>query len=184
MSKLEKSNQNPEDLQKMSYSGDLKSSVNLNCPGSETDQFGHNKILVKVCLNHSEIMEIERQKKLGNIGIQLILFESTGESTSRVDSQEATFDPVEHKTRIDFSLTESEKKFLEELDKGFTYMKIADNRFRSVHTIKRQASDAYGKLGVHNRVQATAKYREFIKIILIGYLNLELTLEIYWMTFF
>ena len=183
MSKLEKSNQNPKDLGKLSYSGDLKSSLNPNCTGSETDQFGHNKILIKVVLNHSEMMEIERQKKLGNMGIQLVLFESTGESKSPVDSQEGNLNPGEHMTRIDFSLTESEKKFLEELDKGHSYLKIANNRFRSVHTIKRQASDSYSKLGVHNRHQATAKYREFIKIILFWFLNLEFITEIQWDTF-
>jgi DNA-binding CsgD family transcriptional regulator len=183
MKKSDKTTQPSGEEQKKVFSGNLNSNNCANFKGSETDSFGDGKILIKVGLSQVQMDEIARLQELGNSGIHLVLFTSSVESCSPENSQKANFNPVEQKVKIDYSLTECEKMVLEGLSKGYSYRKIADDRFRSENTIKRQASDGYRKLDVHNKVDASAKLRDFIKIIILLYLNLELLTEFPWLDF-
>jgi DNA-binding CsgD family transcriptional regulator len=183
MKKKNKSNQPSAEEQKRVYSGDLKYIASGDWSGPESDHPGDLKIILNVGLSQFQMQEIARLKDLGNSGIHLILFMSEIEPASAEDSQKVPFNPVEQKVKIDYGLTKCESEVMEKLDKGHTYQEISDIRFRSIHTIKRQASDIYGKYGVHKCQQASAKFREFVKIIIPWYLKFELLTEIPWLFF-
>jgi len=178
MKSPDKSTQIPGEEQKRMFSGDLKCTAGANCSGSGTDDFGNNIILIKVGLSETQFKEIERLQELGNKRVQLVLFTAMAESSSPEESQKKSFNPVEQKVKINYSITPCEQIVLEGLAKGYTYEKIADYRCRSVNTVKRQASDGYCKLGVHNKLDAAVKLKEFIKIVLLFYLAPELFAQI------
>lgn len=57
----------------------------------------------------------------------------------------------------DYQLTTREKEILFALVDGFSYKKIADKYYLSVHTIRKHISNIYEKLHVHSKSQAVAK---------------------------
>ncbi len=57
----------------------------------------------------------------------------------------------------DFSLTERESKVLEKLCQGLDYKKIATDLFIAPATVRKHIENIYGKLQVHNKMQAMHK---------------------------
>ncbi|WP_293299289.1 response regulator transcription factor [Pedobacter sp. UBA4863] len=57
----------------------------------------------------------------------------------------------------DFALTTREVEVLELLSKGLKYSAIADTLFLSVSTIRKHIENIYGKLQVHNKLEAIQK---------------------------
>jgi LuxR family maltose regulon positive regulatory protein len=56
-------------------------------------------------------------------------------------------------------LSERELEVLQLIAKGLTNPEIASRLFLSLHTVKAHAHNIYGKLGVHNRMEAVARAR-------------------------
>ncbi|MFQ5652982.1 MAG: response regulator [bacterium] len=63
----------------------------------------------------------------------------------------------EQEPLTDFSLTKRETQVLEQLSRGLDYNKIAGNLFISPATVRKHIENIYGKLQVHNKVQAIQK---------------------------
>lgn len=57
----------------------------------------------------------------------------------------------------DFALSAREVEVLDLLSKGLTYSAIADTLFLSVSTIRKHIENIYGKLQVHNKLEAIHK---------------------------
>jgi LuxR family maltose regulon positive regulatory protein len=57
-------------------------------------------------------------------------------------------------------LSERELDVLRLISEGSSNQQIADTLIVTVHTVKKHASNIYGKLGVRNRTQAVARARE------------------------
>ena len=56
-------------------------------------------------------------------------------------------------------LSARERDVLEQLAKGLTYQAVADNLFISPHTVRKHVERLYGKLQVHNKLQAVSEAR-------------------------
>ena len=54
----------------------------------------------------------------------------------------------------DFALTDRETEVLEQLGKGLSYTKIADNLFLSPSTVRKHIENIYKKLQVHSKLEA------------------------------
>jgi LuxR family maltose regulon positive regulatory protein len=57
-------------------------------------------------------------------------------------------------------LSERELDVLLLISEGSSNQQIAETLIVTVHTVKKHASNIYGKLGVRNRTQAVARARE------------------------
>jgi LuxR family maltose regulon positive regulatory protein len=57
-------------------------------------------------------------------------------------------------------LSERELDVLRLISQGSSNRQIAETLIVTVHTVKKHASNIYGKLGVRNRTQAVARARE------------------------
>lgn len=60
----------------------------------------------------------------------------------------------------EYHLTKREHEILEFLIDGLSYKEIADKCFISVQTLNSHIKNIYGKLGVHSRAEASAKFRD------------------------
>jgi DNA-binding NarL/FixJ family response regulator len=60
-------------------------------------------------------------------------------------------------TQKDFQLTDRENEVLEQLSKGLSYTKIADNLFLSPSTVRKHIENIYKKLQVHSKLEAIEK---------------------------
>ena len=60
----------------------------------------------------------------------------------------------------DVVLTDREVAVLEQLAQGLTYQATADNLFISPHTVRKHVENLYGKLQVHNKLQAVAEAKK------------------------
>lgn len=56
-----------------------------------------------------------------------------------------------------FSLTKRETEVLEQLSQGLDYLEIASNLYISPATVRKHIENIYGKLQVHNKIQAIQK---------------------------
>lgn len=56
--------------------------------------------------------------------------------------------------RVDFKLTPREEEVLIQMTKGLVYTQIADNLCISPSTVRKHIENIYGKLQVHNRIEA------------------------------
>lgn len=63
----------------------------------------------------------------------------------------------EKQTQVNFQLTEREVEVLEQLGKGLSYTKIADNLFLSPSTVRKHIENIYKKLQVHSKLEAVEK---------------------------
>ena len=57
------------------------------------------------------------------------------------------------------ALSPRERDVLEQLARGLTYQAVADNLFISPHTVRKHVERLYGKLQVHNKLQAVSEAR-------------------------
>lgn len=57
-------------------------------------------------------------------------------------------------------LTDREIAVLEQLAQGLTYQATAENLFISPHTVRKHVENLYGKLQVHNKLQAVAEAKK------------------------
>ncbi|MDP5229948.1 MAG: response regulator transcription factor [Cellulophaga sp.] len=55
------------------------------------------------------------------------------------------------------AITNRETEVLEQLSKGFSYTKIAENLFLSPSTVRKHIENIYTKLQVHNKIEAVQK---------------------------
>jgi DNA-binding NarL/FixJ family response regulator len=60
-------------------------------------------------------------------------------------------------TEEKYTLSKRETEVLEQLSKGHDYNKIAENLFISPSTVRKHIENIYGKLQVHNKMQAVQK---------------------------
>lgn len=60
----------------------------------------------------------------------------------------------------DFKLSDREFDVLEQLGKGLSYTKIADNLFLSPNTVRKHIENIYKKLQVHSKLEAVQKARK------------------------
>jgi DNA-binding NarL/FixJ family response regulator len=60
----------------------------------------------------------------------------------------------------DFKLSDRELDVLEQLGKGLSYTKIADNLFLSPSTVRKHIENIYKKLQVHSKLEAVQKARK------------------------
>lgn len=65
--------------------------------------------------------------------------------------------PLKAIKQQDFSLSKREIQILEHLKDGFDYKQIADLLFISPATVRKHIENVYGKLRVHNKMQAVQK---------------------------
>lgn len=63
-------------------------------------------------------------------------------------------------TKQDFELTDRETEVLEQLGKGLSYTKIADNIFLSPSTVRKHIENIYRKLQVHSKLEAVEKAKK------------------------
>ncbi len=72
-----------------------------------------------------------------------------------------------------FELSKREIEILEHLAKGDTYQQIADKLFISPKTVRKHIENIYGKLQVHNKVEAidVAKRSGILNIIVFTVLG-------------
>jgi DNA-binding NarL/FixJ family response regulator len=70
--------------------------------------------------------------------------------------------PAQFQTAIkkDFQLTDRETEVLEQLGKGLSYTKIADNLFLSPSTVRKHIENIYKKLQVHSKLEAVEKAKK------------------------
>lgn len=70
--------------------------------------------------------------------------------------------PAEFQTAVkqDFQLTDRETEVLEQLGKGLSYTKIADNLFLSPSTVRKHIENIYKKLQVHSKLEAVEKAKK------------------------
>ncbi len=64
------------------------------------------------------------------------------------------------KDKEDIKLTHRETEVLEQLSKGLSYNKIADNLILSTGTIRKHIENIYRKLQVHNKLEAVQKAKK------------------------
>ncbi|MEC8682511.1 MAG: LuxR C-terminal-related transcriptional regulator, partial [Bacteroidota bacterium] len=57
-------------------------------------------------------------------------------------------------------LSSREIDVLEQLGKGLSYTKIAENLFLSPNTVRKHIENIYKKLQVHSKIEAVAKARQ------------------------
>ncbi|MEC7783478.1 MAG: response regulator transcription factor [Bacteroidota bacterium] len=62
--------------------------------------------------------------------------------------------------REEISLSSREIDVLEQLGKGLSYTKIAENLFLSPNTVRKHIENIYKKLQVHSKIEAVAKARQ------------------------
>jgi DNA-binding NarL/FixJ family response regulator len=79
---------------------------------------------------------------------------SIAQKTLRLLRNPAQFQTVVKK---DFQLTDRETEVLEQLGKGLSYTKIADNLFLSPSTVRKHIENIYKKLQVHSKLEAVEK---------------------------
>jgi DNA-binding NarL/FixJ family response regulator len=60
----------------------------------------------------------------------------------------------------DFKLTDRETEVLEQLGKGLSYTKIAENIFLSPSTVRKHIENIYKKLQVHSKLEAVEKAKK------------------------
>ena len=65
--------------------------------------------------------------------------------------------PKFEETKEDISLTPRETEILEQTAKGLNYNQIGDNLFISPKTVRKHLENIYGKLQVHNKMEAVQK---------------------------
>jgi LuxR family maltose regulon positive regulatory protein len=87
-----------------------------------------------------------------------VLPEYTNTLLAAFDS--SRFSPVGAGLRLPDPLTKREEQILELLAAGLTNPEIAGQLFISTETVKKHASNIYGKLGVSTRTEAAARARE------------------------
>jgi DNA-binding NarL/FixJ family response regulator len=63
----------------------------------------------------------------------------------------------ERKSADEIKLTTREVEVLEQLSKGLSYNVIADNLILSPGTVRKHIENIYGKLQVHNKIEAIEK---------------------------
>lgn len=78
----------------------------------------------------------------------------------QVDGRDALVVRVGEPSRPTRELTESEADVAALLIDGHTYRDIASYRGTSVHTVSNQVRSAFRKLGVHSRVELSARLSE------------------------
>ena len=64
------------------------------------------------------------------------------------------------KAREEISLSKREIEVLEQLSKGLSYVRIAENLFHSPSTIRKHIENIYKKLQVHSKIEAIEKARQ------------------------
>ena len=62
--------------------------------------------------------------------------------------------------REEISLSSREVEVLEQLSKGLSYTKIAENLFLSPSTVRKHIENIYKKLQVHSKIEAVEKARQ------------------------
>lgn len=67
--------------------------------------------------------------------------------------------PLKENTSGDVTLSARETEVLEQLSKGLSYNKIAENLFLSPFTIRKHIENIYRKLQVHSKIEAIEKAR-------------------------
>ncbi|MGJ8684967.1 MAG: response regulator [Nonlabens sp.] len=70
--------------------------------------------------------------------------------------------PTQFQTDVkeDFKLSDRETEVLEQLGKGLSYTKIADNLFLSPSTVRKHIENIYKKLQVHSKLEAVEKAKK------------------------
>ncbi|RXG11753.1 LuxR family two component transcriptional regulator [Leeuwenhoekiella aestuarii] len=64
------------------------------------------------------------------------------------------------KEREEISLSSREAEVLEQLSKGFSYTRIAENLFLAPSTVRKHIENIYKKLQVHSKIEAIEKARQ------------------------
>lgn len=82
---------------------------------------------------------------------------SIAQKTLRLLRNPAEFQSV---PKQDFQLTDRETEVLEQLGKGLSYTKIADNIFLSPSTVRKHIENIYKKLQVHSKLEAVEKAKK------------------------
>ncbi|MCT4623797.1 MAG: response regulator transcription factor [Schleiferiaceae bacterium] len=67
---------------------------------------------------------------------------------------------IKYQDTESFDITKREQEILEQLSTGLSYQKIADNLVISSGTVRKHIENIYGKLQVHNKLEAVTKARE------------------------